>query len=148
MAKRHGTIREYASKLLRHVDFIDIYGRKIGYSYSHILALINERFPQSSGAGGNRGRKGFTYRALRDARDAMVGPRPARLISRRRLAREYTRSALLFTRDDQTGLSFQTIRKRIRAKFPEQQLLSLTHVERGLIRQGFNVPKVRGKADG
>lgn len=145
---RRGTIKEYAEELLCHVSFVDIYGRDIGYDYVHILAMIRKRFPKSSAtrAGGNFGRGGFTKAALRYIRAQMTCRLPARLRSRRRMAREYTRVLLTHKNAAGVGLTFLSVRRRVRVKFPEQPMLSMHHVVGNMVRRGVVMPTRPGDA--
>lgn len=134
---RKGTIKEYANDLLMKVSFTDVYGRNVGYDYLHILGLIKEKFPKTN----------ITIRVLRWAayelnRDGSVRV-PARRHSRRRLARDYTRTLLMQT-DPETGfgLSNKAISDRVNKKFPEVRPLSLTKMRTQLVRAGHkDVPR-------
>lgn len=137
--RRFKTIKDYAVFLLVKTDFVDCYGRNIGHDYDTILAKIRREFPQAR----------TTKRALRYVLygiDQKVRL-PARHRSRKILARVYAR-ALLLEVDGSSGLglSFDTIRKRTRAKFrgaPDLTVRTLKSFVETLIKDKIKVPEKR-----
>lgn len=115
--RRFKTIKEYAVFLLVKTDFVDCYGRNIGFDYETILAKIKREFPHAR----------TTKRALRYVLygiDRKVRL-PARHRSRKILAREFARALLLEINESGVGHSFETIRLRTRAKFRSAPTISI-----------------------
>jgi hypothetical protein len=115
------------------VDFVDVYGRKVGLSYEAILARIRKEFPRArTTMGALRYERYFLYRVKPQTR------LPARHRSRKVLAREYARSLLMHG----AGISYKTIGNKTVGKFGAGLITMriLNSLEKGLIRENFKVP--------
>lgn len=147
MSKKSGPVRAYVEELLTAVSFIDINGRKIGFDYLTIAQMVAKKFPNSRlKTRARQEQRGITTRKFHLLQDWYM-PRarrqglrfPVRYRSRRLLARDYAR-ALLIEQTDNVGLTLETIRRRVRKRFPEIPALSLGHVEAGLRLRGYEIP--------
>lgn len=133
---RYKTIKEYAQLLLVKVDFVDAYGRNIGYDYERILEKIKLEFPRAR----------TTKRALRHilyyGLDRSVRL-PARLRSRKVLAREYAKM-LLTKSEDGVGFSHKNIQDRAYSKFKAvATLAAIRRAEVSLRNQRIALPEKR-----
>lgn len=128
------SIRKSAHEMLVQVNYVDIYGRNIGYSYAEILAKIKEQFPDAKTSHDS-------LRKMVYELDSAVRV-PAR--KRPRQASEGYAEVLLLriSRNSELGSQYGTISHSIRKKFPDQVFFSarLKKLERSLIRRGFKIP--------
>lgn len=136
MPRRTGTIREYAEKLLTEVSFVDLDGRKIGYDYATVAAMVTDRFPKSR-VSASLLRTWYAY-AMRVEGQRM----PVRCRSRRLLARNYTRVLLMQTDKGGIGLSFNTIQRRVAKRFPDVEVRSKTSLSATIsrLKQQYTFP--------
>ena len=117
------TIKEASEALLLQVSYVDIYGRKVGLTYNVILKLLHDYFPNGSP------RPGFqtSRRSLQMTAYELNGSSkhmPVRRRSSTILARDFARALLVETDKSGRGLSYATIARRVKRKFPEYDYLS------------------------
>jgi hypothetical protein len=127
------TIKEFACDFFVKVNYVDVYGRNVGYDYEFILAEIKKRFPEAKTS--KRWLRMMAYELNNTIRI------PARRRSRRALAEGYAEVLLL--RPGRTGAkAYSNISQDVRKKFVEQSIppSDLRRVERSLISRGFAVP--------
>lgn len=128
----HGTIKEFAREYFLRVNFVNIYGRNVGYDYDYILAEIKKQFPTAR----------TSKRWLRMMAYELTGTvrMPMRRRSRRGLAEAYAEVLLL--RRGSGRHVHKNITQDVKQKFPEQRISAATlcHLERTLINRGFKVP--------
>lgn len=128
--KKPKTIKDYAQRLLLEADFVDAYGRNVGFDYETILRMIKAEFPEAR----------TTKQALRYVLYT-IDPKlrlPARHRSRRVLGREYARSLLL------KKWSYQKIQAETHKKFSDAPYITtatLRSFEEALRRERITVPK-------
>lgn len=139
---KHKTVKAAAEALLLQVSYVDIYGRNVGLTYKTILKKLHEGFPN-----GSPNWPGFrtSLRSLQMVAYALNGSdrkMPVRRRSLKVLARDFARTLLLKTDDTGTGLSYVSIARRTKSKFPEYPYLSaeqLAGLELYLAKQ-FKLP--------
>jgi hypothetical protein len=126
----HGTIKDFAREYFLRVNFVDIYGRNVGYDYDFILAAIKEQFPKAR----------TSKRWLRMMAYELTGTvrMPMRRRSRRALAESFAMSLLT----KPTRLSLGGIRVDVKHRFPDQSVTyaDLRKLERALRALNFTVP--------
>jgi hypothetical protein len=130
------TAKQYAQDLLTQINYVDVFGRNVGLDYQHILICLKKEFPKS-----NTSIKELQKTAY--GMNAQGTRLPARRRSRRILARDFARSLLIQADADDVGLSYLSIRSRVRVRFPEQKLLSLSQMRGHLSRAGIKLPASR-----
>ncbi len=117
---RTKTIKDWAHEQLLRVNYTDINGRGVGFDYTHILVKLKQTFPNANTS--HRWLLKMAYELNGTAR------LPVRRRSRKILARDFAR-VLLVQRDEAgVGLSYQTIRKRVKARFPDQPIMSVCQI--------------------
>jgi hypothetical protein len=124
------TIKEFACERFVSVNYVDVYGRNIGYDYEFILAEIKKKFPEAKTS--KRWLRMMAYELNNTARI------PARRRSRRALAEGYAEALLL----QPEAKTYRNITRAVRRKFDEQRITSaeLRRVEQSLLSRGFTVP--------
>jgi len=129
MASRKQTIKEFARDYFIRVNYVDIYGRKVGYDYEHILAEIKKNFPNAK----------TSKRWLRKMAYELNGTErlPVRRRSRRALAEGLAMTLLLRRSSAYGGVTVD-----VKKKFPERHLCAddLRRLERHLKSLKFTVP--------
>lgn len=142
MKSKYKTVKQYAQELLLRVNYVDAFGRNVGFDYLYILALLKKEFPGSN----------TTIKELQkvaySTRDSTDGRLPVRRRSRKILARDFARSLLLLKDDDGNGLSYQAIARRVKLRFPDTPKLSVCQVRSTaghLSRAGKALPPRPGK---
>jgi hypothetical protein len=124
------TIKRFAHDYFVRVNYVDIYGRKVGYDYEHILTELKKKFPTAK----------TSKRWLRMMAYELNGTTrmPVRRRSRRALAEGYAMTLLLST----PALNFNSIRCRVYRKFPDTtpSLADLKRLEGHLRFLKFTVP--------
>jgi hypothetical protein len=130
-APKKPTIKKLAHEYFVKVNFIDIYGRNIGYDYSFILDRIKEQFPDAQTS--RRWLQDMAYIFNRDEKF------PVRRRSRRALSEDYA-MALILKRSGRHVYS--SIAREVRKKFPEQHIYiaRLRSLELWLKNKGFAIP--------
>lgn len=134
---RRQTIKDFARNYFTQVNYVDVFGRNIGFDYEHILAAIRAKFPNAK----------TSKRWLRMMAYELNGvvPMPARRRSRRALAEEFAMSLLVrrVRGSDTRGMRFDHIVRIVREKFPDQVLKAsdLRRLESRLRGLGFYVPE-------
>jgi hypothetical protein len=134
-ANRKPTIKSFARDYFVRVNYIDIYGRGVGYDYEFILAEIKKQFPDAK----------TSKLWLRRMAYEIVGTvrMPMRRRSRRALAEGYAMTRLLkLARNSVLGSRYDNVVQRVREKFPEQTLSTsdLRRLENRLRFLKFSVP--------
>jgi len=112
---RKQTIKDFAREYFTRINYVDIFGRGVGFDYEHILAEIKQQFPAAR----------TSKRWLRMMAYELNGVvhMPARRRSRRALAEEYAMTVLLRTkRDGVRGMRYDHVGDAVRKKFPDQPL--------------------------
>lgn len=131
MPSRAATIKKFARDYFTRVNFIDVYGRRVGYDYEHILADLRKEFPHAK----------TSKRWLRMMAYELNGVvrMPMRRRSRRALAESYA-EVLLLRRSGSTVYSHVTA--EVKRKFPEQHFSAadLRRLESSLRYRKFPVP--------
>lgn len=129
------TIKQLAHDYFTRVNYVDIYGRNVGFDYDYILAEIKKEFPAAKTS--KRWLRMMAYELNGSVR------MPMRRRARRGLAEGYAMTLLLKTiRGGVIGSRLDNIVTAVRAKFPEQKfsLDDLRRLERHLKFQKFTVP--------
>lgn len=135
------TVKQYATRLLLEVNYVDAYRRNVGLDYREILGRLKTEFPNSN----------TTVKELQKIAYGMNGQNirlPVRRSSRRILARDFARSLLIHRDEQGIGLSYQAIGRRVRSLFPELPTLSICQVRNTaghLSRAGIALPTRPGK---
>ncbi len=122
--KTYKTVKEAAEALLLQVSYVDIYGRKVGLTYKAILKKLHESFPNGSP---NWPKYRTSLRSLQMVAYALNGSdkkMPVRRRSSKVLARDFARVLLLKTDENGKGLSYVSIARQVKRKFPEYDYLS------------------------
>lgn len=124
------TIKRFAHEYFQRVNYIDIYGRKVGFDYEFILAEIKQHFPSAKTS--KTWLRRMAYEIKADVR------MPVRRHSRRALAEGYAMSLLV----KPSRHSIDGIRVDVKFKFPDQTitLARLRSLELWLVNNGFTVP--------
>ena len=105
------TIKEFACDFFVKVNYVDIYGRNIGYDYEYILTEIKKKFPEAKTS--KRWLRMMAYELNNTIRI------PARRRSRRALAEGYAEVLLL--RPTRVGdKAYSNITQDVRRKFEER----------------------------
>lgn len=130
-SRARNTIKEFAHAFFVRVNYIDIYGRNVGYDYNYILTKLKEKFP-----GAKTSRRWLQMMAYELNGSVRF---PVRRRSRTILARDYAKTLLL----KPEGLPYGCIVDRVYRKFPEHVpgLVELGKMEMQLRRQKFPVPE-------
>lgn len=110
-SKAKPTIKEFAHDYFLRVNYVDIYGRNVGYDYDHILAEIKKQFPKSKTS--RRWLRIMAYELNGSAR------MPVRRRSRRALAEGYA-EVLLLRRSG--GSVHRHVTEAVKKKFPDQHI--------------------------
>lgn len=118
MAAKKQTIKEFAHEYFVRVNYIDIFGRNVGYDYEYILSEIKKQFPKAR----------TSKRWLRMMQYELNGTvrMPMRRRSRRALAEGYA-EVLLLRRSGKHVYAHVT--NEVKKKFPDQHL-SATELRR------------------
>lgn len=128
------TIKEFAREYFVRVNYVDVFGRNVGFDYDHILAAIKVQFPNAR----------TSKKWLRKMAYELTGivRMPTRRRSRRALAEEFAMSVLMRVALN-GGIQYQNVAKRVRQKFPDQplKLPELRRLEGRLRSLGFTVPE-------
>jgi hypothetical protein len=126
---RKRTIKEFACDYFVKVNYIDVYGRNIGYDYEYILAKIKKQFPEAKTS--KRWLRMMAYELNNTSRI------PARRRSRRALAEGYAETLLL-----RSAKTYSNITRTVHRKFDDQNIPSaeLHRIEKSLLNRGFTVP--------
>lgn len=137
---KYKTVKQYAQELLLRVNYVDASGRNVGFDYLHILALLKKEFPNSN----------TTIKELQKIAYSMNSTirMPVRRRSRRILARDFARSLLIAKDDTGQGLSYQTISRRVKARFagtPAMTVCQVRSTAGHLSRAGIALPQRPGK---
>lgn len=129
--QRKPTIKMFACEYFQRVNYIDIYGRKVGYDYAFILAEIMKQFPSAKTS--KKWLRRMAYEVKTTAR------MPVRRHSRRALAEGYA-MAMLLRRSGRHAHG--NIVKSVRQKFPDQHVpkVRLRSLDRWLANNGFPIP--------
>jgi hypothetical protein len=134
MPSRAQTIKKFAHEYFVRVNYIDIYGRDVGYDYDYILAEIKKQFPKAR----------TSKRWLRMMGYELTGTvrMPMRRRSRRALAEGYAMTLLLKTTRTKTGMRYDHILEGVRKKFAEvvMSAIELRRLENNLRYQNFPLP--------
>jgi hypothetical protein len=120
----HKTIREAAEALLSQVSYVDVYGRNVGLTYKIILNKLHEVFPNGSL---NWPAYRTSLRSLQMVAYALNGSdmkMPVRRRSSKVLARDFARALLVKRDKDGNGLSYVSIARQVKRKFPDYAYLS------------------------
>ncbi len=130
MRSRAQTIRAFAHEYFLRVNYVDVYGRNIGYDYEFILAEIKRAFPTA------RTSKIWLRRMAYELNGSTR--MPVRRRSRKALAEGFAMSLLV----KQSRLSLNGIRVDVKRKFPDQTvtLAEIKKLERHLVSTNFIVP--------
>ena len=127
-----GTIKEFACEYFTRVNYVDIYGREVGFEYDFILAEIKRHFPKAK----------TSKRWLRMMAYELNGTTrmPARIRSRRILAEGYA-MVLLLRRSGRRSV-YMTVTRDVKLKFPDQHVPAsrLRSLEVRLRNLKFTVP--------
>jgi hypothetical protein len=133
MLSRAQTIKDFAREYFQRVNYVDIYGRKVGYDYDFILTEIKKKFPAAR----------TSKRWLRMMAYEITGTvqMPMRRRSRRALAEGYA-EVLLLRRQGQSVDIYKNITREIKRKFPDQHVSSdeLRRIEKHLKFLKFPIP--------
>jgi len=115
------TIKEWAHAYLLRVNYTDINGRGVGFDYGHILTKLKETFPHANTS--HRWLLKMAYELNGVAR------LPVRRRSRKILARDFARSLLVEVDGQGNGLPYNTIRRRVKARFPDLPIMSIFQIQ-------------------
>jgi hypothetical protein len=130
MPSRAQTIKDFAHDYFLRVNYVDIYGRKVGYDYNHILAEIKAKFPTAR----------TSKRWLRKMAYELSGSGKMPMRRRSGLAEGYAMSLLLVIEKGR-ALNFNSIQCRVFRKFGVKPMThELTRLERRLRFLKFTVP--------
>jgi hypothetical protein len=130
MLSRKQTIKDFARDYFTRVNYVDVYGRNIGYDYSFILAEIKKQFPEARTS--RRWLQDMAYIVNRNEK------LPARRRSRRALAEGFAMAKLI----DPRGLRYKSVRGAVKIKFPDHpsSIETLRLLEAKLRRKRFIIP--------
>ena len=129
--KKKLTIKRFAHDYFQRVNYVDIYGRKVGFDYGFILAEIKQQFPAAKTS--KTWLRRMAYEIKIDVR------MPVRRHSRRALAEGYA-MALLLKRSGR--YVYSNVSCEVKKKFPDQHisLAKLRSLELWLVNNGFEIP--------
>lgn len=131
MPTKAATIKKFAREFFTRVNFIDVYGRNVGYDYEHILAELRKEFPKAK----------TSKRWLRMMAYELNGVvrMPMRRRSRRALAESYAEVLLLRRSGDKV---YSNVTVEVKKKFPEQHFSAadLRRLDSSLRYRKFPVP--------
>jgi hypothetical protein len=126
------TIKQFAHDYFVRVNYVDIYGRNVGYDYDFILTELKKQFPEAKTS--KRWLRMMAYEL------SGSGRMPVRRRSRRGLAEGYAMTLLLKIEKGQ-GLNFNSVQCRVFRKFGSKpSFQELTKLERHLRFLKFAVP--------
>lgn len=133
-SRAQNTIKEWANDYFVRVNYIDIYGRNVGYDYDFILAKLKEKFPKARTSG----------RWLRKMAYDLNGSvkLPVRRRSRKILARDFAMSLLIKVMPNGMGVKYTHVVDKTHRKFPDRTvpIEEVLKLERRLRYLNFHVP--------
>jgi hypothetical protein len=131
MPSRADTIKKFARDYFTRVNFVDIYGRRVGFDYEHILAELRKEFPKAK----------TSKRWLRMMAYELNGVvrMPMRRRSRRALAESYAEVLLLRRNSSRV---YSDVSREVKKKFPDQHFstVDLRRLDSSLRYRKFPVP--------
>lgn len=137
---QYRTIKDWARNALSEVNYVDIWGRRVGFDYIHVLTQLKKAFPNSHTSMVWLRKMAYEFNTTMRM--------PVRRRSRRILAREYAKALLIMTaHGSDRGYALREIGRLVKKKFPDQPTPNEQQLYRTAVYlafKGFTVPKFRG----
>lgn len=125
------TIKMFARDYFQRVNYVDVYGRNVGFDYAFILEEIKKQFPTAKTS------KTWLRRMAYEVKDTVR--MPVRRYSRSALAEDYAKVLLLRRRGKR---AYDGVSRAVKNKFPDQRVTfaKLHLLDLWLAHNGFTLP--------